>query len=144
MAYKNTYAIRFNDVDHARILYFPTFLHYFHCAFEDFFEHACGFHYNRVLNEHRIGFPSVHVEVDFKEPLRFGDHVEITIEVVRIGNKSVVFRYTGKRVETEVECVRGEITAACMSMDSYHAIPVPQQYRSWFTEHLAAEVKGDA
>lgn len=136
MPYTNTYAIRFADVDHARILYFPNFLHYFHCAFEDFFEHACGFHYNRVLNEHRIGFPSVRVEVDFKAPLRFGDHVAITIETERIGNKSITLRYIGHRTETDQVCVEGTITSACMSMDTYRAIEIPPQYRAWFEQHL--------
>ena len=140
MAYTQTYAIRFADVDHAKILYFPRFLHYFHCAFEDFFEHACGFHYNRVLNEHRIGFPAVHVDVDFMSPLRFGDHVEITIEVERIGNKSVTFAYRGRRVETNEACVKGSIVTAVMNMDTYHAIPLPPQYRAWFEQHLGKAV----
>ncbi|MCK6439859.1 MAG: acyl-CoA thioesterase [Planctomycetes bacterium] len=137
MAYSNTYAIRFNDVDHARILYYPTFLHYFHCCFEDFFEHAVGFHYKRVLTEHRVGFPVVHLDVDFKSPLRFGDHVQFTLNVERIGTKSVTFHYVGKRVETEVQCVEASITTAVMNMDTYQAIELPSQYREWFTKHLA-------
>ena len=139
MAYTNTYAIRFSDVDHAKILYFPKFLHYFHCVFEDFFEHAIGLHYNRLINEHRIGFPAVHVDVDFKAPLRFGDHVAITLEVERIGNKSVSWRYSGKRVETDQECVQGQIITAVMSLDTYHAIELPSHYREWFEAHLIKE-----
>lgn len=139
MAHTETYAIRFADVDHAKILYFPNFLHYFHCCFEDFFEHACGFAYNRVLNEHRVGFPAVRVEVDFKAPLRFGDHVAITIDVVKVGNKSAVFRYRGHRTETGQLCVEGRITTACMSMDTYRAIEIPKQYREWFGKHRALE-----
>jgi len=136
MSYTSTYAIRFADVDHAKILYFPRFLHYFHCAFEDFFEHACNFPYNRVLNEHRIGYPSVRVEVDFKAPLRFGDHVAISINVDRIGTKSVSFRYRGVRVETNQLCVEGVITAACMNMDTYRAIEIPPTHRGWFEAFL--------
>jgi 4-hydroxybenzoyl-CoA thioesterase len=139
MAYTSRYAIRFADVDHARILYFPNFLHYFHCAFEDFFEHACNFHYQRVLNEHRIGFPSVHVEVDFRAPLRFGDHVDITVSVIRIGEKSVQFGYRGHRVETGQLVVEGKITTACMSMDTYKAIQLPALYRDWFEQHMGFE-----
>jgi len=136
MAYSVTYPIRFADVDHAKILYYPNFLNYFHTAFEDFFEHACKFAYHRVLNEHRIGFPSVHVEVDFKEPLRFGDHVEITIDVVKIGGKSVTWGYVGTRAETGIECVTGTIVTAVMSMDTYRAVELPKQYREWFEAHL--------
>lgn len=139
MAFTSTYAIRFADVDHARILYFPNFLHYFHCTFEDFFEHACGFHYNRVLNEHRIGFPAVHINVDFRSPLRFGDHVAITLDVRRIGHKSATFGYTGRRVETEELCVEGEIITAVINMDTFKPIELPSQYRQWFEQHLAPE-----
>lgn len=137
MAYTMESAIRFADVDHARILYYPRFLHYFHCAFEEFFEHACGFPYHRVLNEHRIGFPTVHVEVDFRQPLRFGDHIQITLEVERIGGKSVTWNYRVLRKETAQVCAEGKVVTACMSMDTYQGIETPPQYREWFKKHLA-------
>lgn len=140
MAYTFRSTIRFADVDHAKILYFPRFLHYFHCAFEEFFEHSCNFPYHRVLNEHRIGFPSVRVEVDFEQPLRFGDHIGITIEVLKIGSKSVTWRYTVLREETNQRCARGMVVTACMSMDTYRAIEIPPQYRSWFETHLVQEI----
>jgi len=143
MAYTSIYAIRFADVDHAKILYYPRFLHYFHCAFEDFFEHGIGMPYPRVLNEHRIGFPSVNVNVDFKAPLRFGDHVAITVDVQRIGSKSVTWGYSGTRVETNQLCVTGTVVTAVMSMDTYRAVDLPPQYRSWFEAHLVGD-KGPA
>ncbi len=135
MAWTSTYPIRFADVDYAQILYYPNFLHYFHTAFEDFFEEACHFPYHRLLREHRVGYPSVHVEVDFREPLRFGDHVAIRIAVEKIGTKSVTWSYRGKRVETDQLCVEGRIVTACMSLDSYRGIAIPSQHRAWFEEH---------
>ena len=136
MAYTGVYAIRFSDVDHAKILYYPRFLHYFHCTLEDFFEHGLNMPYTRVMNEHRIGFPAVHVEVDFKSPLRFGDHVAITMDIRKLGNKSVTWGYRGERVETGEECVTGTVATAVMNMDTFRAIPIPPQYRKWFEPHV--------
>src|SRR5688572_22728354 len=106
-----TYPIRFSDVDRAGILYYPRFLHYFHCCFEDFFERALGIPYNHLLDVERVGFPTVHMEVDYLAPLRFGDKVEITLGIEKIGTKSVTWMYTGttSRENKAVLCVRATL-----------------------------------
>jgi 4-hydroxybenzoyl-CoA thioesterase len=35
MAFRSQLKIRFGDIDHAGIVYYPRFLHYFHVALED-------------------------------------------------------------------------------------------------------------
>jgi len=129
-----TYKIRFSDVDHAGILYYPRFLHYFHCCFEDFFERGLGIPYNHLLDVERIGFPTVHMNVDYLRPLRFGDHVEISLGISKVGNKSTVWQYTGdtSRDNKKVRCVDGELTTVCISMDNFEGIILPQKYRDLF------------
>jgi 4-hydroxybenzoyl-CoA thioesterase len=129
-----TYKIRFSDVDHAGILYYPRFLHYFHCCFEDFFERGLGIPYNHLLDVERMGFPTVHMNVDYLKPLRFGDHVEISLGIAKIGNKSVVWHYTGdtSRDNRTVRCVEGELTTVCINMDSFDGVILPQKYRDLF------------
>ena len=41
-------------------------------------------HYNEILREHKIGFPLVHSEANFRHPLAYGDTVDCTITVPKL------------------------------------------------------------
>ena len=129
MTFQTSIAIRFGDEDHARIVYFPRFLHFFHCAFEDFFA-AHGHPYRKVLDEDGYGWPAVHVDVDFQSPLRFGDRFDIDVWVEEVGTKSATFRYRGRCEGRDV--ARAKIVVACIDMKSFKGIPIPEPYRGIF------------
>ena len=67
MPFRSLLKIRFGDIDHAGIVYYPRFLHYFHVALEEFFGQELGIDYPLLINEHRIGLPTVHLETDFSK-----------------------------------------------------------------------------
>ncbi|CAG0961744.1 MAG: acyl-CoA thioesterase [Planctomycetes bacterium] len=136
-----TYPIRFSDVDRAGILYYPRFLHYFHCCFEDFFDRALGIPYNHALDVERLGFPTVHMEVDYLAPLRFGDKVEITLGVEKLGTKSVTWMYTGvtARENKPVTCVRATLITACLNMDTFKGTDLPIKYRDLFGKYMVPD-----
>ncbi len=77
-AFIYTAPVRFSDVDHAGIVYYPRFFHFFHVAFEELWRARIGSRaYVELLDQDRIGFPAVRAECDFKSPLRFGDTMAI-------------------------------------------------------------------
>ena len=82
MTFRTILRIRFADEDHARIVYYPRFFHFFHTAFEDFFESE-GVPYRVCLDE-GVGWPAVHAEADYASPVRFGDDLEISVDVERV------------------------------------------------------------
>lgn len=133
MAFVSRIRVRFGDEDHAQIVYYPRFFHFFHCAFEDFFDEQ-GFRYRDCLDVDRVGWPAVHAEADFERPVRFGELLEIEVRVTRVGDKSATFEYLG-RVGGEPAC-RGRIVVACISMDTYEARSIPDKYRALFERHL--------
>jgi 4-hydroxybenzoyl-CoA thioesterase len=133
MAFVSRIRVRFGDEDHAQIVYYPRFFHFFHCAFEDFFDQQ-GFPYRDCLDGDRIGWPAVHAEIDFEKPARFGDVLDVEVRVTRIGEKSATFAYTALR-GAERLC-RGEVVVACMAMDTYTAREIPDKYRALFERHL--------
>src|SRR5688572_17580499 len=99
--FRATFPVRFADVDHAGIVYYPRFYHYFHIAFEEFFRARLGqAAYLEILEQRRIGFPAVHTSCDYHAPLRFGDLVEVEMGVERLGGKSIRFRYRTRRAES--------------------------------------------
>lgn len=127
--------VRFADVDHAGIVYYPRFFHYFHLAFEELWRQRIGPRaYSELLDRDRIGFPAVRAECDFKGPLRFGDTAEIVVSVSRLGSKSITFRYrvykqadeSGHERERSLSA-EGSVVCAVVDLAAFVAITVPDR-----------------
>jgi 4-hydroxybenzoyl-CoA thioesterase len=135
VAFRTSIPVRFGDVDHAGIVYYPRFYIYFHEAFEDFFNEA-GHSYVQMVDVDRVGFPTVHVQTDFKAPLRYGDRLDIDLTVVAIGQRSAIMRYVGYRHRDGQLCVTCEITMACVDLNTFKSRSIPPHIRARF-EHFA-------
>ena len=137
MVYRTNIKVRFGDIDHAGILYFPRFFHYFHIAFEEFFEECVGTPYDKILDEHRIGFPTVRLETHFQKPVAYGDILEVAMESRKVGNASVTIAFTVYRAGTPEVCARSEQTVVCVDMDTFRPTAIPARCREAF-ESIAA------
>jgi len=124
--------IRFDQVDYARVVYYPRFFELSHQVFEAFFEQAVGVSYPKMLMEQKVGFPTVHCEADFKRPLKFGDQVDVHLEPVKVGEKSVECRYRFVPVgQSEPAAVLTVVTVA-IEMDTFKGRAVPENVRKAF------------
>jgi 4-hydroxybenzoyl-CoA thioesterase len=146
--FRHRMPVRFADVDHAGIVYYPRFFHYFHTAFEEFFRERLGSRgYVALLDEERIGFPAVSAHCDYKAPLRFGDTMAIDMSLERMGERSITLRYRVYRCpepETaaatsgtgtgaaEVLAAEGLSTCAVVDLDAFRATPIPAHLRQLF------------
>lgn len=119
--------VRFADVDHAGIVYYPRFFHYFHLAFEELWRARIGARaYSQIIDVDKVGFPAVRAECDFKAPLRFGDTAEIQVTVARLGGKSLTFRYRVFREDPRELAAEGQVVCAVVDLAKFVAIPVPE------------------
>ena len=132
--------MRFADVDRAGILYYPRFLNYFHIAFEEFFGRSIGVPYADLIERDRLAFPMVHLEVDFKVPLAFGDHALVLVRPTRVGRTSVDFTYEVTSRKKGVLCSSAKATTVAVNIDTFAPLPVPEPYRGL----LLARVGGGA
>lgn len=129
MAFVFSTPVRFADVDHAGIVYYPRFFHYFHMAFEELFRQRMGPRaYVELLDRDRIGFPAVHAEADYRAPLRFGDTADIAVSVARLGESSITFRYRVAR--GEVTCAVGTVVCAVVDLNEFRPCPIPSSIRT--------------
>jgi 4-hydroxybenzoyl-CoA thioesterase len=121
--------VRFSDIDHAGIMYFPKFFHLFHLAFEELWRARMGPRaYVELLDRDRIGFPAVHAACDFKAPLRFGDTAEIELTVARLGGKSITFHYRVHRAGAErTLCADGQVVCAVVDLARFVAVAAPDR-----------------
>ncbi len=123
------YQVRFSDIDNAGIFYYPRFFHAFHVAFEQFWEQQAKWPYHVLLNEDKLGFPTVRIEADFVKPIAFGAPMEIRLGLKHMGRSSLVFRYEMAHRETGDVHASADITTVLVDMDSFKGIEVPDRIK---------------
>ena len=136
MAYTSRIPVRFEDVDFARVVFFPRLFNYCHQVFEDFFAAAVGVTYAQMLQKRKIGYPSVHAQADFKHPLRFGDTARIVMETVKLSSKSITNRYRIYLGDSKTLCAEVEVVTVPIDMETFKARQVPEDVRVAFLNHL--------
>ncbi|UCG05901.1 MAG: acyl-CoA thioesterase [Desulfobacterales bacterium] len=138
MTFRSQLKIRFGDIDRAGIVYYPRFLHYFHVALEEFFISQLNIEYHEVIEKHRIGLPTVHLETDFSKPFSYGDDIEVEVLVQDVGNTSITFGYrVFKKGDVEPRIVGHNVTV-CLNMDTLKKMEIPD----WLRQRLEKCNKG--
>src|SRR5271169_4754009 len=127
--------VRFEEVDAAQIVFFPRFLSYCHEAMEELFDDIEG-GYVRLVRDRKVGVPAVHVECDFKHPLRYGDVARIETTVERLGRSSVSFRYAISRASDKTAVASVLHVCAVSDLVALKAIPIPDDVRVALERHL--------
>jgi 4-hydroxybenzoyl-CoA thioesterase len=138
MAFRSKLKIRFGDIDRAGIVYYPRFMHYFHVALEEFFAAELGVEYHTVIDTHRIGLPTVHLESDFRRPFSYGDNIEVEVRVLKLGRTSITFGYrVFKEGEADPRIVGHNVTV-CLGMDNFQKMEFPTWIRHLFEQQLGS------
>ena len=118
--------VEFSDTDLAGIVHFSRFFVFMETA-EHRFLNAVGTSVDSEIQGRRIGWPRLQASCEFFRPVRFEDELEILLEVLRKGTKSLTYRVT---FSLRGELVaRGEIASACCEMrpgQGPRAVPIPR------------------
>lgn len=130
MTFRVPMKVRLGDIDQAGIVFYPNFFHYVNFAMEEFFSREIGVDYPTLVIEHRIGLPTVHLETDFKHPMRFGDNFEVEMSVESVGKSSITFAYTIHISGNESAAVRGKKVTACLDLDTFEKKEIPEWLRT--------------
>jgi 4-hydroxybenzoyl-CoA thioesterase len=122
--------VAFGDVDPANFVYFPNLFHYCHIAMERFFLEKCGIAYSSLIQNQRVGFPTVDIKAAFTRPLVYGDEVEILVSVLKLGRTSITFDYRLLRRSDMACCATATMVHVAMDLDDRQAIELPSDLRS--------------
>jgi 4-hydroxybenzoyl-CoA thioesterase len=136
MAFRSFLKIRFGDIDHAGIVYYPRFLHYFHVALEEFFGQELGVDYPTLIDMHHIGLPTVHLETDFSKSLRYGDAIEVEVSVLKIGKSSITFGYRVFKQDEDQPSILGHNVTVCLDMGTFKKKDIPDWLRQRLVQQL--------
>ena len=127
--------VRFEDIDAAQIVFFPRVIVYCHETLELFLNQLEGGHSGLIMKR-RIGLPAVHLDMEFKKPLRYGDSVNIQLEVTKIGTSSVGLRYTVLRVGDGALIAVINHVCVLSAIDELRSVPIPADVRALLEQHL--------
>jgi 4-hydroxybenzoyl-CoA thioesterase len=126
-AFTVTQPIRFSHTDPAGIVYFPNYFDMCNAVMEDFLGMAIGIDNATLLMRDRIGTPIVHAECDFFVPSRWGERLEMSLLVERVGNASIAYRIIGHAAKKVRLAAR--IVVALINVDSGRPLPLPPAMR---------------
>lgn len=128
-------AVKFEEIDAARVVFFGAFLTYAHDAMEAFFAGLPG-GYPALIMERDVGLPAVHVETDYTAPLRYGDALRIEITTAKLGTKSATLRHRMIRErDGALSCVVLQ-TVVTTALTEMRAVAMPDDVRAILAAHL--------
>lgn len=139
MTFRTRLRYRFGDIDDAGIAYYPKLLHYFHCAFEDWWSDALHHPYPRLLHDDALGLPAVRLEAEFFAPVRYGDEPTVHLGILRIGTSSVEFGFWMTREPEPRPLCRARIVTATVDMKTMQKCELPAAWRARFQPFLLRE-----
>jgi len=125
--FPSEHLIRFSHCDPGGIVHFPRFFDMINGTVEDWFADALGLPFDTMHMERRYGFPIVNTQCEFYEPCRIGERLVLELSVARLGRASLALTLSGK-IGGE-ERIRARNVRAMMSLETYRAIPIPDDLR---------------
>jgi len=123
------FRVKFDNVDYARVLYFPRQIDFYVEALEEFCIRELGLSFRKMLDDDRIAMPTVHLDVDYRAPLQFEEEAEVHVSVRAIGQKSVTFGFEVYRLPDRLLTSRATQIVATVDYNTWQSIPVPEAYR---------------
>jgi YbgC/YbaW family acyl-CoA thioester hydrolase len=113
--FKVTRRVEFMETDMAGIVHYSNFFRYMEVAEHGFFR-SIGFSIATRGFDPPLGWPRVHAECDYMQPLRFEDEFEVRMLVSQKRSKSLsyLFRFRKLGSDPAVEIARGRLTVVCV------------------------------
>lgn len=133
MAYTTSRRLNFGDCDPSGIAYFPSYLNIMVGVYEEFFR-AIGFPWPELINERKVGLPTITLDLTFKSPGFHGDMMDFTVRVMRVGISSVDLEHEVKVGERLLWTAKQRLVAT--SLETHKACPWPDDMRVALNKHL--------
>jgi acyl-CoA thioester hydrolase len=127
--FSQTHRVEFADTDLAGIMHFANFFRLMERT-EHAFLRSLGWSVHQTEGGRTLGWPRVHVECDYRRPLRFEDEVEVRLRVREKRERSLTYDFTFHLPDSpEQPAATGSVTAVCVELDRaagvLKSVPIP-------------------
>jgi 4-hydroxybenzoyl-CoA thioesterase len=122
--------IRFSDCDPAGIIFYPQYFVMFNGVMEDWFDGPLDIGFRKLVVDRRIGLPTVRLEADFKGVSRLGDAVVLSLEVERLGQRSLTLALSCTAAGSGELRMQVRQVIVTTSLETHQAIDIPADLRA--------------
>jgi len=117
--------VRWEDIDAAGIINYQAYLRFFGLAEVELFR-SCGLSYKTLIEEVGIWLPRVHVECDFRAPVRLDDLLVVDAFFGRIGTTSIHLNFEVRRDDDRnLVVATGQYILVTVPRGEFKPTPVP-------------------
>jgi acyl-CoA thioester hydrolase len=115
--------IYYEDTDTGGVVYYANYLRYMERARTDWLREK-GFEQTVLADQLQIVLAVKHVAIDYLNPAKLDDALQVSAEVTRLGGASITFRQQVKRGE-ELLC-DGEVRIVCLDTETFKPKQIPE------------------
>ena len=132
----NTFVhIRFSECDPLNIVWHGNYVKYFEDGREDF-GRTHKFTYAEIYTQNGLSVPLVHMEMDYKRSVSFGETIRVETTMVDDPAAKIVFKYKIFNSKNEIVCTGKTIQAFVHMEKKELLITMPSFFESWKNEYL--------
>jgi len=118
--------VRYGECDPQGVVFNAHYFAYFDIALTELWRDVAGSY--AAMMERGVDLQVVEATARYKAPARFDDHIDVTIEVARLGTTSMVTNLTIRRDGTLL--VEGELAHVFVDATALTKIPIPDDIRA--------------
>ncbi len=127
--------IRFNECDPLNIVWHGNYVKYFEDGREDF-GRAYHFSYLELYAKNGVSVPLIHLEMDYKKSVSFGEMITVETTFVDDPAAKIVFQYKIFNSKNELVCT-GKTIQVFLEMEKKELlITMPAFFEAWKKEFL--------
>lgn len=127
--------IRFSECDPLNIVWHGNYVKYFEDGREAFGK-AYNLSYAEIYSKNGLSVPLVHLEMDYKRPVSFGETIRIDTRLVDNPAAKIVFDYKIFNSQNELVCSGKTIQAFVLMEKKELQITMPPFFEDWKNEYL--------
>lgn len=127
-SFERAHRIRFSECDPAGIVFYPQYFVLFNDLLEAWIDSLLPMGFAGYIASLRCGMPTVRLEADFKAISRMGDEVILSLQLARLGTKSLTLSLacTDAAGEPRMTVTQTVVTTA---LATHRSIPIPNLLR---------------
>ena len=130
--------VEFCETDAAGIVHFSAFTQYMEQAEHQLLRSLGLSVFSPTWeDEGHVSWPRVRVECDYHGAAKFEDVLEITVDIVKLGSKSVTYAFQFRKGEAKI--ASGRIVVVCCLVQAgkpLQSVEIPAEIREKLNQHL--------
>ena len=121
--------VRYSEIDGQGIVFNAHYLTYFDVALTEFMR-GRDFDFNAMVQDEGVDFHLVKSLVEYKQPIRFDQLIDIGVRPARVGNSSISWHLGIFGADADTCHAVGEIVWVCSRVGEHKSHPLPDMFRN--------------